>query len=459
MASRYLILVVSIAILFSGDAAGIHEPDAAAVAPSCDGEEAGFSFPVIHWKSMAEVVEEEMELAATATAAAAAMEEEKFVVPFRHRRKFSMYLVQLRIGGGPPDEARSRYVLFDTGDDLSWTQCVPCKNCTRSYYLPFNPVKSSTYHHLPCEDPMCEHGRITWCQSSHTYPTADNSLCKFDKRYGDGSKVSGYLGSDVFRFGNGMAGDDGGYNFEQDIVFGCAQEERTTAVREYSSGILGLGMGTFSFVAQAGVDKFSYCALSPERRDLRDQWRKTTSYLRFGSHAVTSGKIVPFKQDGAHFIISLKSVTYQRGSRLDQNQPVPIFTRQEAAEFLPILVDSGSALVYLPGLIFDPLLKRIDDELTLTRVYDPTNNPAINCYDGEMSDVEGVSVTLGFQGGAELELFGDTLFYEGYAGDYICLGISIDDRKSVLGMIAQRNTNVGYDLANMEISFNREVCA
>ncbi|XP_073359253.1 aspartyl protease UND-like [Aegilops tauschii subsp. strangulata] len=374
---------------------------------------------------MAEVVEEEMELAASASTAAAAMEEEKFVVPFRHRRKFSMYLVQLRIGGGPPDEARSRYVLFDTGDDLSWTQ---------------PDVRA----------------REAWCQYSHSYPTPDNNLCNFDKRYGDGSRLSGYLGSDVFRFGNGIAGDDGGYNFEQDIVFGCAQEEHTTAVREYSSGILGLGMGTFSFVAQAGVDKFSYCALSPERRDLRDQWRKTTSYLRFGSHAVTSGKIVPFKQDGAHFIISLKSVTYQRGSRLDQNQPVPIFTRQEAAEFLPILVDSGSTLVYLPALIFYPLLKRIDDELTLTRVYDPTNNPGINCYDGEMSDVEGVSVTLGFQGGAELELFGDTLFYEGYAGDYICLGISIDERKSVLGMIAQRNTNVGYDLANMEISFNRE---
>ncbi|XP_037466652.1 aspartic proteinase nepenthesin-2-like, partial [Triticum dicoccoides] len=324
---------------------------------------------------MAEVVEEEMELAATATAAAAAMEEEKFVVPFRHRRKFSMYLVQLRIGGGPPDEACSRYVLFDTGDDLD------------------------------------AHGRITWCDYSHSYPSPDNNLCNFEKRYGNGSKLSGYLGSDAFPFGNGIAGDGGGYNFEQDIVFGCAQEERTTAVREYSSGILGLGMGTFSFVAQASVDKFSYCALSRERRDLRDQWRKTTSYLRFGSHAVMSGKIVPFKQDGAHFIISLKSVTYQRGSRLDQNQPVPIFTRQEAAEFLPILVDSGSTLA-----------------LQENRVFLQPKTPGI----------------------------GDTLFYEGYAGDYICLGISIDERKSVLGMIAQRNTNVGYDLANMEISFNRE---
>ncbi|KAE8782614.1 hypothetical protein D1007_44008 [Hordeum vulgare] len=96
MPSRYLILVVSIAILFSGDAAGIQEPHMAAVAPSRDGE-AGFSFPVIHWRSMAEIIEEEMELAATASATA--MEEVKFVVLFRYHRKFSMYLVQLRIGG------------------------------------------------------------------------------------------------------------------------------------------------------------------------------------------------------------------------------------------------------------------------------------------------------------------------------------------------------------------------
>jgi hypothetical protein len=281
-------------------------------------------------------------------------------------------------------------------------------------------------------------------------------LCRFKKSYGDGSKVSGYLGSDVFRFGNGIAGDDGGYNFEQAIVFGCAEEEQTSAVREYSTGVLGLGMGVLSFVAQAGVDKFSYCALSPERSDLRDQWRKTTSYLRFGSHAVTSGKTVPFKPDAAHFIISLKSVTYLRGSRLNQEQPVPIYSREDAAEFLPILVDSGTSRVYLPGVIFDPLLKRIDDEIALERVYDP--NPTVNCYFGKMSDVEAVSVTLGFEGGAELELFGDTLFFEGYKGDYICLGISVDEKKAVLGMMAQRNTNVGYDLSKMEISFNREVC-
>jgi hypothetical protein len=382
------------------------------------------------------------------------MEEEKFVVPFRHRRKFSMYLVQVRIGGGPANEARSRYVLFDTGDDLSWTQCVPCRACTRSFYPPFNAVKSSSYKHLPCEDPMCEHGDITQCEFMYTSP--DNNLCVFTKSYGDGSKLSGYLGSDVFRFGNAIAGDDGGYDFEQAVVFGCAWNEHATAVREYSTGVLGLGMGEFSFLAQAGVDKFSYCALSPERSDLLDQWRKKTSYLRFGSHAVTSGKIVPFKQDGAHFVISLKSVAYRRGSR--QEEQVPIFSREDAAEFLPIMVDSGTSLVYLPGLIFNPLLKRIDDEIALTRVYDPTTNPTVNCYFGEMSDVEAVSVTLGFEGGAELELFGDTLFFEGYKGDYICLGISVDEKNAVLGMMAQRNTNVGYDLSKMEISFNREVC-
>jgi hypothetical protein len=401
---------------------------------------------------MAEVVKEEMELAATASDNGVKMEEEKFVVPFRHRRKYSMYLVQVRIGGGPPDQARTRYLLFDTGDDLTWTQCVPCRICTRSYYPPFNAVKSSTYRHLPCEDPMCEHSPITLCEYSFTDP--GNNMCVFRKKYGDGSSLGGHLGSDTFRFGNAIAGDDDDYNIEQTIVFGCATTESTTAVREYSSGILGLGMGTLSFVAQAGVDKFSYCALSPERSDLRDQWRKTTSYLRFGSHAVTSGVIVPFKADGAHFVVTLKSVTYRRGS-----QPVPIFFPQFTRDFIPILVDSGTSLVYLPGYIFDSLLKRIDDEISLVRAYDPTSNPNINCYIGEMSDVESVSVTLGFEGGGELELFGDALFYEGYSGDYVCLGIAADEKKAVLGIIAQRNTNVGYDISKQEISFNREVCA
>ncbi|XP_073365089.1 aspartic proteinase CDR1-like [Aegilops tauschii subsp. strangulata] len=447
--SLHLILVVSIAALISGDVAAIRErerePVAGAAAPPGDGR-AGFSLPVVHWRTMAEVVEEEIQLAANATASAT---EQKFVVPFRHRRRYSLYLVQLRIGGGAAGRVPSRYVLFDTGSDLSWTQCVPCQRCNRGYYLPLNAIKSGTYRHLSCEDPLCEHGTGTQCSMNYVSPGATDDLCLFRRSYGDGSKVSGYVGSDIFRFGNSIAGGGDGYSFEQPVAFGCAMYESTSAVREYSTGILGLGIGPLSFVAQAGVNKFSYCALSPERNDLRDEWRKTTSYLRFGDHAVTSGMRIPFKQDGYRYAISLKSVTYRRGGRIDQQQPVPIFLREEEAEQLPMLVDSGSALIWLPSVIFDPLLKRIDDEIALVRVSDPTSNPNINCYFGDMSDVEAVSVTLGFNGGAELELFGDTLFTEGSAGSYVCLGVA-GGEQAALGMIAQRNTNVGYDLSNRD---------
>lgn len=455
-------VLVSIAALafISGDATIVHEPVAAAAAPSSDeadsidGGGGGFSLPLVRRRStttttMIDVAKEEIQLA-TAIAAG----DKKLLVPLYGRPQGgSTYLVQLRIGT-PTDRISPRYVLFDTGSDLSWTQCEPCTNCSSfTPYPPHDPSKSRTFRRLSCFDPMCE-----LC-TAVVDGGGGSAGCLFRRRYGDGGAVSGELVSDVFHFG--AAGDGGGYQLERDVAFGCAHVEDSKAVRGYSTGILALGIGKPSFVTQLGVDRFSYCIPASEITDDDDDddEERSASFLRFGSHARMTGKRAPFKQDGSGYAVRLKSVVYQHGGRLNQQQPVPVYVAgEEAAAAMPMLVDSGTTLLWLPGSVFYPLQRRIEEDISLTRRYDLTH-PSLYCYLGNMTDVEAVSVTLGFGGGADLELFGTSLFFtdENLTEDWVCLAVAAGNR-AILGVYPQRNINVGYDLSTMEIAFDRDQC-
>ncbi|KAL6614318.1 hypothetical protein ACP70R_036588 [Stipagrostis hirtigluma subsp. patula] len=439
------IAALTLTLLFiSGDAA-VHELVAAA-APSPSSEPyfgGGFSLPIVHRNALAsplrhptattlDFLKEEIQLASSSS-------RKKALLPSRFLR--GMYLVPLRIGGF--DRFSSRYLMFDTGSDLSWTQCAPCKPCSRGHYPPYNPSRSSTFRSVSCDDPLCEHGPGVSCDESLS------GRCKFERSYPYGSTAAGYLASDIFHF-NLEADND--YRFEPEIVFGCALNESSSFVREYNSGILALGFSSLSFVAQVRMDKFSYCVTGPPRVD---EPSPGPSYLRFGSEARMSGKRIPFRQHKDKYVLYLKSVIYQHGSRLSQQQPVPVFVGDEACAYVAMIVDSGTMALWLPGPIFYPLLKIIEAGISLSRV--PfSDNPNAFCYTGNMTDVAEVSVTLGFVGGANMELFSDALFFE-FKDEWICLGIIAHDMPT-LGIYAQRNTNMGFDLSNMEIAIDQAGC-
>ncbi|CAD6229446.1 unnamed protein product [Miscanthus lutarioriparius] len=154
----------------------------------------------------------------------------------------------------------------------------------------------------------------------------------------------------------------------------------------------------------------------------REDGDQALSYLRFGSQAQLLGKRIPFWKFEDGYKVYLNRVTYQHGNRLTQQQPVPIFPGDEAnaKSKAKMVVASGTMGLWLPDYIFYPLLKKIEVDISLTRVlFD--DNPNAYCYIGDMADAEQVSVTLGFVGGAEMLLSGDSLFFE-YNGNLICLG-------------------------------------
>ena len=48
-------------------------------------------------------------------------------------------------------------LIFDTGSDITWTQCEPCvKTCYKQKEPRLNPSKSSSYKNISCSSALCD---------------------------------------------------------------------------------------------------------------------------------------------------------------------------------------------------------------------------------------------------------------------------------------------------------------
>ena len=146
--------------------------------------------------------------------------------------------------GDPPVP---QLLIMDTGNNLMWTQCLPCTHPCLPQTLPvFDPSKSSTYATKSCISFSCPGDGC------------DSLLrCKFSQHYlyGTRTTVAGVIATEKFTFET----SDEGTTFVSDIVFGCANDVRASLVGQHS-GIVGLGNANdkASLPAQLG-SKFSYC--------------------------------------------------------------------------------------------------------------------------------------------------------------------------------------------------------
>ncbi|KAL6139085.1 hypothetical protein ACLB2K_064362 [Fragaria x ananassa] len=79
--------------------------------------------------------------------------------------------------GSPP---KYLYMVLDTGSDVVWLQCAPCKRCYSQTDPVFDPRKSSSFSSLPCSSPLCRHLDSPGCSSK-------SKTCLYQVSYGDGS--------------------------------------------------------------------------------------------------------------------------------------------------------------------------------------------------------------------------------------------------------------------------------
>ncbi|PKU82652.1 Aspartic proteinase CDR1 [Dendrobium catenatum] len=177
------------------------------------------------------------------------------------------YLMSFYLG----TPAKKILAIADTGSDLIWVQCEPCKECYPQSAPLFDPQSSSSYKTIACNTDSCSMLPQSSCDSS--------SQCNYQYGYGDKSIVEGILSTETIGFDS-----TGGRPVQIPTpLFGCTHQSNGTFDKN-DAGLVGLGGGKLSLIRQLGStigNKFSYCLPSSTQTS-------ATSQLNFGSNAVVS---------------------------------------------------------------------------------------------------------------------------------------------------------------------------
>ncbi|KAL3698921.1 hypothetical protein R1sor_016943 [Riccia sorocarpa] len=364
------------------------------------------------------------------------------------------YFVDFYVG----TPARLFSVIVDTGSDLTWVQCDPCKLCYPQEGNYFNPNASSSYYGLRCNSTSCisagGFGEDSYGEGGCNPQNPGN--CKYFYYYGDQSNTTGDYALETVTFNV-----SGGAPLQiEQILFGCGHSN--VGLFQGSGGLLGLGQGAISFVSQIGNlfgNKFSYCLVA------RDHPLGIKSPLVFG-------------EDSAYANLENKMqwTPILRNTPVDTFYYVNITGVSVAGEALPIsegvwafdaqgyggsIIDSGTTLTYFKPEAYDVISGRIQELISYPMV---TSIPVLNiCY-----NVSGVmnpdfpSLTMTFQGDAVMELPFKNYFIRADPGDGVyCLALLPVGPKNmnIIGNFQQQNFHIVYDRGNSRLGFAHVDCS
>ncbi|XP_050213625.1 aspartic proteinase CDR1 [Mercurialis annua] len=346
-----------------------------------------------------------------------------------------LFMVNFSMGQPPTPQL----AIMDTGSNMLWVQCAPCKRCSRHAGPRFNPSRSSTYAGLPCTNIQCRYAPRADCNWLNQ--------CTYNLSYAAGPPSVGLLATEQLIFQS----SDEGLNVVPNVVFGCSHENGDYNDRRFS-GIFGLGKGITSFVNQMG-SRFSYCI-----GNIADPHYKYNQ-LVFGDNADFEGSSTPLQVVRGHYRITLEGISIG-GIRLVIDSTT--FSRDGNGN--SALIDTGTAVTWLA----DNFYKALDNEVRrlMDGVLTPFWRGPFPCYRGTVSqDLIGFPVvTFHFAGGAELDLDTGSMFYQA-TPDILCMAVrqasvygKVFGDFSVIGLMAQQYYNIAYDLNSYKLLFQRIDC-
>ncbi|XP_039164389.1 aspartic proteinase CDR1-like [Eucalyptus grandis] len=342
------------------------------------------------------------------------------------------FLAKISIGMPPVPQL----VLIDMGSDLLWFQCLPCTPCFKQSPL-FDPAKSSTYSNIRCGSSAC--------LKSGNKCDPNNEYCIYERSYLNNDTTAGNLASEQATF---ETSDEGTVKVPIEML-GCGHVNKNV-VDGQESGILGLGYGDDNFptlVKQLG-SKFSYCI--GNIHDPRYQYNQ----LSLGNSAIMEGDSTTLEiYEGAYYL-DLQGISV--GEKKLQIDPI-VFKRGLKGEG-GVVIDSGATFTFIKEEGYVPLQNEVESLMTgkLNRV----SHPEFLCYAGSVErDLTGFPVvTLQFSSGARLNLDINSMFFQLTAG-VLCMAIvkTSPDMygKSLIGVLAQQYHDIGYDIGQGKIFFQR----
>ncbi|CAI9785428.1 unnamed protein product [Fraxinus pennsylvanica] len=339
------------------------------------------------------------------------------------------YLMRISIGT-PPVEILA---IADTGSDLLWTKCLPCKNCKQNAPL-FDPRKSSSYRHLSCRPNKLRYG-------PEIDTSCENNNLRYSVTYRDHTYSKGYLSEETISLQS-----NSGKSVPFKVAFGCGTDNHEIS----EDGIIGLGGGDLSLVNQSykSTDgKFSYCLTQIDEP-------YSPSKISFGRKALVLGPNVVSTpliktSDDTFYYLNLEGVTVGT-NRLNYGNTC-------VHDQGNIIIDSGTTLTYFPVQFYQELESALVEVIKGKRVMDPLGLCEL-CYRTKREDFVAPKIVVHFTD-ADLELSSTSTFLDGENGTLCLTMVPSNDSTYIFGNLNQINQLVGYDLVNNKVSFKPTDCS
>ncbi|KAL5782966.1 hypothetical protein ACOSP7_007995 [Xanthoceras sorbifolium] len=335
----------------------------------------------------------------------------------------------VKVGFGTPKVEVS--LVIDTGSDITWTQCKPCKNCYKQKENKFDRRASSTYATIPCADALCD-----------IAPHADNVKCRkldcvYKIKYEGGPSSEGYFAKETLTLTSSEV--------LTDYKFGCGFDQQGNYSRQ--AGIMGLDRSQVSIVSQTASKYsriFSYCLPSSS---------SNTGHLTFGSHSLPQA--IKYTK-----LITTHSTLYGLGliglglGGKKLSIPESVFKQSGT------VIDSGTPLTYLPPTAYTALETAFRDAMSkypkapassdLDVCYDVSKDPQFTVPQFDFYFEDGTQVTIPDKGSIHV-----------YSTSQVCLAmVANQDAKeyTIIGNVAQKTMEVVYDIPGNRIGFALKGC-
>nr|XP_043607068.1 aspartyl protease family protein 2-like [Erigeron canadensis] len=343
-----------------------------------------------------------------------------------------------RIGIGSPP--RYSYMVLDTGSDVVWIQCSPCRRCYTQTDPIFNPSKSNSFGHVPCRTSLCNRLDSPGCNTK-------SNKCMYQVSYGDGSFTIGEFSTETLTFRKTKVNN---------VAFGCGHDNQGLFVG--AAGLLGLGRGKLSFPNQAGRQfgsKFSYCLVD------RSMSSKPSS-LVFGNGAVSRvARFTPLlnnpKMDTFYYLgLTGFSVGGARVAGITSS----LFQLDTKSGNGGVIIDSGTSVTRLTRPAYVALRNAfLSGASHLKR--GPNFSLFDACFDlSGKTEVKVPTVVMHFKGGADVSLPASNYLIPVDSSGSFCFAFAgTSTGLSIIGNIQQQGFRVVYDLAGSRVGFAPKSCA
>ncbi|XP_042474945.1 aspartyl protease family protein At5g10770-like [Macadamia integrifolia] len=336
--------------------------------------------------------------------------------------------------GTPKQDFR---LVFDTGSDLTWIQCLPCSGQCYTQKDPyFNPSLSSTYSNIPCTSMACSQ-----LESATGNAPSCSGNCIYQISYGDNSYSQGNLATDTLTLSSS--------DIFPKFKFGCG--ENNNGLFGYADGLLGLGRNQISTVSQTSHKYgklFSYCLPSTS---------SFTGYLSFGKKAVASSGVqyTPLLTDSSgpsFYFLDLIGISVG-GKRL--SIPTSVF------KISGTIIDSGTVISRLQPKAYS--IFRLAFRRAMARYpAAPAYSILDTCFNLEgISTVTVPTIVLHFGGGTDLNVDQSGILIVANLTQY-CLAFAGNDAATdlaIIGNMQQQTMEVVYDVEGGKLGFGPKGCS